>query len=169
MDTSINPRPGLLTTAIVILWIQGASAVVCALFGLASGFGGGVYAGMAVPDEPVPDSVTATRLVVGLFFAALFTAIAVVLMTDAVALARQQPGPYVMLLVVESLIGLVGVPMILFGTGLIQVPLAVLVMVGVLTKRSKDWLAGEPRPVADEPPAPAPPAPGLGTEPRSPE
>ncbi|MBE1878326.1 hypothetical protein [Myceligenerans pegani] len=165
MDTSLNRRPGLLTTAIVILWIQGASSVVCGLFGLASGFGGGVYAGM--PEEPVPDEVAASRLVAGLLFAAVFAGIAIVLMTDAVALARRQPGPYVMLLVVESLIGLVGVPMIImFGTGLIQVPLAVLVMVGVLSKRSKDWLAGEPRPVADERAPAPPPAAGPENEPR---
>ena len=169
MDTSLNTRPGLLTTAIVILWIQGATAVVCGLFGLASGFGGGVYASMVVPDGPVPDAGAAARLVVGLLFAALFATIAVVLMTDAVALARRQPGPYVMLLAVESLVGLVGAPMMMFGTGLIQVLLAVLVMVGVLTKRSRDWLAGEPRPVADERAAPAPPATGLETEPRSQE
>ena len=103
MDTSLNTRPGLLTTAIVILWIQGATAVVCGLFGLASGFGGGVYA-----SDDVRHGFN--------------------------------PGP----------------------------PRR-LVMVGVLTKRSRDWLAGEPRPVADERAAPAPPATGLETEPRSQE
>lgn len=151
MDTPHSPRPGLLTTAIVILWIQGAAAVLCGLYGLVHGLGGGITPSGAAPGEPVPDEVAEVQLIVGLVFAAVFAAIAVVLMSDAVALTRRRPGPYVLLMVVEGLIGLVGVPMILFGTGLIQVPLAVLVMVGVLTKSSKDWLTGGTEPVPGGP------------------
>ncbi|WP_454860097.1 hypothetical protein [Promicromonospora soli] len=164
MDTPHSPRPGLLTTAIVILWIQGAAAVLGGLYGLAYGLGGGITPSGTAPGEPVPDEVAASQLIVGIVFAAVFAAIAVVLMSDAVALTKRQPGSYALLMVVEGLIGLIGVPMILFGTGLIQVPLAVLVMVGVLTKGSKDWLAGRTEPLPGGPATPAPPEPSQETE-----